>query len=48
MEIETAFRYNLPIIFVIFNNNGIYGGLEKNAFDEIQKSGDPCLKLNIH
>ncbi len=46
MEIETAFRYNLPIIFVIFNNNGIYGGLEKSAFSEIQKSGDPCIKYN--
>jgi len=32
MEIETAFRYNLPIIFIIFNNNGIYGGLVPQIF----------------
>ena len=44
MEIETANRYNLPVIFVIFNNNGIYGGLDKPTFDEITTSGDPCLK----
>jgi len=45
MEIETAFRYNLPIIFIIFNNNGIYGGLDKQTFDEVRSSGDPCLNL---
>ncbi len=44
MEIESAYRYNLPIIFVIFNNNGIYGGLEKNAFNDMQQSGEPSLK----
>lgn len=45
MEIETAFRYNLPVIFVIFNNNGIYGGLDKNTFDSLRTDGDPCLNL---
>lgn len=44
-EIETAFRYKLPIIFIIFNNNGIYGGLDKETFDEVTKEGDPCLNL---
>jgi hypothetical protein len=37
-------RYNLPVIFVIFNNNGIYGGVDKSTFDELKSSGDPCLK----
>ena len=28
MEVETACRYELPITFVIVNNNGIAGGLD--------------------
>eukprot|EP01112_Ceratiomyxa_fruticulosa_P008941 TRINITY_DN2325_c0_g3_i1.p1 TRINITY_DN2325_c0_g3~~TRINITY_DN2325_c0_g3_i1.p1 ORF type:complete len:550 (-),score=108.98 TRINITY_DN2325_c0_g3_i1:97-1746(-) len=28
MEIEVACRYNLPIVFVVLNNNGIYRGME--------------------
>ena len=44
MEIETAYRYNLPVLFVIFNNNGIYGGLDKNTFNEVQTNGDPTIK----
>ena len=43
MEIETAFRYNLPVIFVIFNNNGIYGGVDQATFRELKENGDPCL-----
>ncbi len=30
MEIETICRYNLPICIVVFNNNGIYRGTDKN------------------
>ena len=30
MEVETICRYNLPICIVIFNNNGIYRGTDKN------------------
>ncbi|XP_066992518.2 2-hydroxyacyl-CoA lyase 1 isoform X2 [Anabrus simplex] len=40
MELETMFRYKLPIIIIIVNNNGIYGGFEKEVFDDIQQSGD--------
>ena len=29
MEVETACRYRLPIVFVIINNNAIGGGVEK-------------------
>ena len=30
MEVETICRYKLPICIVIFNNNGIYKGTDKN------------------
>ncbi|XP_050469402.1 2-hydroxyacyl-CoA lyase 1 isoform X1 [Bombus huntii] len=41
MEIETMFRYKLPIIVIIINNNGIYGGLDNETFRQIQASGEP-------
>jgi len=33
MEIETICRYNLPICVVIFNNGGIYRGIDENKDD---------------
>ncbi|SON57695.1 Oxalyl-CoA decarboxylase [Hartmannibacter diazotrophicus] len=30
MEVETICRYNLPVCIVIFNNNGIYRGTDKD------------------
>jgi oxalyl-CoA decarboxylase len=30
MEVETICRYNLPVCIVIFNNNGIYRGVDVN------------------
>jgi oxalyl-CoA decarboxylase len=30
MEIETICRYNLPVCIVVFNNNGIYRGVDQN------------------
>jgi oxalyl-CoA decarboxylase len=30
MEIETICRYNLPVCVVVFNNNGIYRGVDVN------------------
>ncbi|MBL8340385.1 MAG: oxalyl-CoA decarboxylase [Rubrivivax sp.] len=30
MEVETLCRYNLPVCVVIFNNNGVYRGTDKN------------------
>ena len=30
MEVETVCRYNLPVCIVVFNNNGIYRGTDKN------------------
>ena len=38
MEVETICRYNLPICVVVFNNNGIYKGTDKNA----GSNGDPA------
>lgn len=32
MEVETACRYKLPIVFIVINNNGIYGGLDKDSW----------------
>src|SRR6187551_857884 len=31
MEVETICRYNLPVCVVVFNNNGVYRGTDKNA-----------------
>ena len=30
MEVETICRYNLPVCVVVMNNNGVYGGTDKN------------------
>ncbi|KPJ13857.1 2-hydroxyacyl-CoA lyase 1 [Papilio machaon] len=40
MEIETMFRYKLPVIIIIVNNNGIYSGFDKNTMKEFQSYGD--------
>lgn len=45
MELETAYRYNLPIIFVVFNNNGVYGGLEDSKFQALKSKGDPTIHI---
>src|SRR5206468_11224794 len=31
MEIETICRYNLPVCVVVFNNDGIYRGTDRNS-----------------
>ena len=46
MEIETAARYKLPIIFIIVNNNGIYNGLNEDDWKGIVDiDNDPTLAL---
>ncbi|EHE0040752.1 oxalyl-CoA decarboxylase, partial [Salmonella enterica] len=30
MEVETICRYQLPVCIVVFNNNGVYKGTDKN------------------
>ena len=44
MEVETIVRYKLPIILVIVNNNGIYGGLDSELFKDIAGS-DPSHNI---
>lgn len=40
MELETMFRYKLPVVIVIVNNNGIYSGFDKSVWNELQTSGE--------
>lgn len=40
MEIETMFRYQLPIVIIIVNNGGIYGGFDQDTFNDIRSEGD--------
>ncbi|XP_045478553.1 2-hydroxyacyl-CoA lyase 1 [Harmonia axyridis] len=40
MEIETMIRYKLPVVIIIVNNSGIYSGVEKEVFEEIQNSDE--------
>ncbi|XP_078210391.1 2-hydroxyacyl-CoA lyase 1 isoform X9 [Callithrix jacchus] len=55
MEVETICRYNLPIILLVVNNNGIYQGFDMDAWKETLKFQDPtavvppmCLLPNSH
>ncbi|KAK7886260.1 hypothetical protein WMY93_025881 [Mugilogobius chulae] len=40
MEVETMCRYNLPIIIIVVNNNGIYSGVDPETWKEMAKVGD--------
>ncbi|GIY15063.1 2-hydroxyacyl-CoA lyase 1, partial [Caerostris darwini] len=46
MEMATINRYRLPIIVIVFNNGGIYFGLEEDSFKSLQE-GDTPLGLSI-
>ena len=43
MEVETMLRYNLPIIVVVVNNNGIYSGLDGETWQAIREGQDNTL-----
>ena len=40
MEMETASRYKLPIVFIVANNNGIYSGLDNEGYDSVCEATD--------
>ncbi|XP_045435261.1 2-hydroxyacyl-CoA lyase 1 isoform X2 [Pipistrellus kuhlii] len=55
MEVETICRYNLPIVLLVVNNNGIYQGFDTDSWKEMLKFGDAtamappmCLLPNAH
>ncbi|XP_036188558.1 2-hydroxyacyl-CoA lyase 1 isoform X3 [Myotis myotis] len=55
MEVETICRYNLPIVLLVVNNNGIYQGIDTDSWKEMLKFGDAtalappmCLLPNAH
>ncbi|XP_045859326.1 2-hydroxyacyl-CoA lyase 1 isoform X5 [Meles meles] len=55
MEVETICRYNLPIVLLVVNNNGIYQGFDADSWKEMLKFGDAttvvppvCLLPNAH
>ncbi|GAB1599297.1 2-hydroxyacyl-CoA lyase 1-like isoform X1 [Argonauta hians] len=43
MELETVCRYKLPVIVLVFNNNGIYSGLDKDSWNDLQQQDDMAL-----
>jgi len=45
MEVETACRYKLPIIFVVINNNGIAFGMDSESFSAARTTADPLFSL---
>ncbi|XP_053743645.1 2-hydroxyacyl-CoA lyase 1 isoform X1 [Synchiropus splendidus] len=40
MEVETMCRYNLPVVIIVVNNNGIYSGVDPETWKELAKLGD--------
>uniref|UniRef100_A0A1A8EC95 2-hydroxyacyl-CoA lyase 1 n=1 Tax=Nothobranchius kadleci TaxID=1051664 RepID=A0A1A8EC95_NOTKA len=40
MEVETMCRYNLPVVIIVVNNNGIYSGVDAETWKEMAKLGD--------
>ncbi|KAM8870736.1 2-hydroxyacyl-CoA lyase 1 isoform 2-T2 [Spinachia spinachia] len=40
MEVETMCRYNLPVVIIVVNNNGIYSGVDLETWKEMEKMGD--------
>ncbi|KAF4527015.1 hypothetical protein B566_EDAN001562 [Ephemera danica] len=46
MEIETMVRYNLPIIVIIVNNNGIYAGLDESMWKSLREDAEDLALVN--
>lgn len=45
MEMETIIRYQLPIVMIVVNNNGIYGGLNEDLFRDITEGESASLSI---
>nr|XP_033786615.1 2-hydroxyacyl-CoA lyase 1 isoform X1 [Geotrypetes seraphini] len=43
MEVETICRYNLPVLIIVVNNNGIYSGFDESVWKEMLTQGDPAI-----
>ena len=44
MELETIYRYKLPILIIVMNNNGIYFGLNDEQYTAIQSLDNVAAK----
>ena len=40
ISVNILCRYELPIVFIVMNNNGIYSGLDKESWNSIQRAED--------
>ncbi|KAK9683168.1 hypothetical protein RND81_10G120600 [Saponaria officinalis] len=49
MEVETLVRYQLPVVIIVFNNGGVYGG-DRRTPEEITgpHKGDPAPTSFVH
>ncbi|XP_069768861.1 2-hydroxyacyl-CoA lyase 1 isoform X2 [Narcine bancroftii] len=43
MEVESMCRYNLPIVIIVVNNNGIYSGLDEDSWKQMTELGEPSI-----
>lgn len=41
MEMETVARYKLPVLVIVFNNDGIYNGFGQETWNALLQSGEP-------
>lgn len=48
MEVETMYRYKLPILIIIVNNGGIYSGLDTGTYNDIRSEGDLTQMFVLH
>lgn len=47
MEVETAARNQYPLIIFVINNNGVYRGLDQEAFDKLPREQLPSTQLGV-